>query len=208
MFHVLNSIGFAHMLPVSLALFAKLAPKAINATVIGLYYLAFFAGNSLVGWIGGFYSTMPTTQFWLLHAGLRRRLGRGVRAVQAVRGKAFRRPGAAPTRCAEIPRPALPGRGTMRSMVEGSIERRSAPPPRFARSRLRREIDGVEFDFRFASAYRPAPRRPFGGGNDGAMTWKIAIDYPAISSRLRPDAQALASAAGSGPADTKSTEPF
>ena len=70
LFHIVNSIGFAHMLPVSLALFAKLAPRAINATVIGLYYLAFFAGNSLVGWIGGFYETMPTTSFWLLHAGL------------------------------------------------------------------------------------------------------------------------------------------
>jgi POT family proton-dependent oligopeptide transporter len=69
MFHVLNSIGFAHMLPVSLALFAKLAPKAINATVIGLYYLAFFAANSMVGWVGGWYSTMPTPQFWLIHAG-------------------------------------------------------------------------------------------------------------------------------------------
>ncbi len=69
MFHVLNSIGFAHMLPVSLALFAKLAPKAINATVIGLYYLAFFAANSMVGWVGGWYSTMPTTTFWLVHAG-------------------------------------------------------------------------------------------------------------------------------------------
>lgn len=49
-FHVLNSIGFAHMLPVSLALFAKYAPKAINATIIGLYYLAFFFANSMVGW--------------------------------------------------------------------------------------------------------------------------------------------------------------
>ena len=68
-FHVLNSIGFAHMLPVSLALFAKYAPKAINATIIGLYYLAFFFANSLVGWVGGFYQTMPTTTFWLLHAG-------------------------------------------------------------------------------------------------------------------------------------------
>ncbi|HEX8213991.1 MAG TPA: peptide MFS transporter, partial [Allosphingosinicella sp.] len=68
-FHVLNSIGFAHMLPVSLALFAKVAPKAINSTVIGLYYLAFFAANSMVGWIGGFYETMDTTSFWLLHAG-------------------------------------------------------------------------------------------------------------------------------------------
>ena len=68
-FHFLNSIAFAHLLPVSLALFAKVAPKAINATIIGLYYLAFFAANSLVGWIGGFYETMPTTTFWLLHAG-------------------------------------------------------------------------------------------------------------------------------------------
>ena len=66
-FHVLNSIGFAHILPVSLALFAKVAPKAINATVIGLYYLAFFAGNALVGWIGGLYSSLPTTTFWLIH---------------------------------------------------------------------------------------------------------------------------------------------
>ena len=69
MFEVLNSIGFAHMLPVSLALFARLAPKAINSTVLGLYYLAFFAANALVGWVGGFYETMPTTSFWLLHAG-------------------------------------------------------------------------------------------------------------------------------------------
>ncbi|HMG05822.1 MAG TPA: peptide MFS transporter [Chthoniobacterales bacterium] len=68
-FHFLNSIAFAHLLPVSLALFAKVAPKAINATIIGLYYLAFFAANSLVGWVGGFYETMPTTTFWLLHAG-------------------------------------------------------------------------------------------------------------------------------------------
>jgi POT family proton-dependent oligopeptide transporter len=69
MFHVLNSIGFAHMLPVSLALFARLAPKQINATVIGLYYLSFFAGNSLVGWVGGWFDTMPVTSFWLLHMG-------------------------------------------------------------------------------------------------------------------------------------------
>jgi proton-dependent oligopeptide transporter, POT family len=69
MFELLNSIGFAHLLPVSLALFARLAPPQLNAAVIGLYYLAFFGGNKLVGWVGGFYSTMATPQFWLLHAG-------------------------------------------------------------------------------------------------------------------------------------------
>ena len=69
-FHFINSIGFAHLLPISLALFAKYAPKAVNATVIGLYYLAFFAGNKLVGKIGALLTSIPTPKFWLLHAGL------------------------------------------------------------------------------------------------------------------------------------------
>ncbi|WP_447762456.1 peptide MFS transporter [Sphingopyxis panaciterrae] len=67
MFHLLNSIGFAHILPVSLALFTKLAPKALNATVVGIYYLAFFGANYIVGTVGGWYSSMPTTSFWLFH---------------------------------------------------------------------------------------------------------------------------------------------
>ncbi|MCL6729904.1 peptide MFS transporter [Sphingomonas hankyongi] len=67
MFHLLNSIGFAHILPISLALFSKIAPKQITATVIGLYYLAFFAANAVVGYIGGLYSSLPTTTFWLIH---------------------------------------------------------------------------------------------------------------------------------------------
>ena len=67
MFHLLNSIGFAHILPVSLALFSKIAPRAINSTVIGLYYLAFFMANALVGKIGGLYSSLPTPTFWLIH---------------------------------------------------------------------------------------------------------------------------------------------
>jgi POT family proton-dependent oligopeptide transporter len=69
MFHLLNSIGFAHILPISLALFTKIAPKQITATVIGLYYLAFFAANKIVGYIGGLYSSLPTTTFWLIHIG-------------------------------------------------------------------------------------------------------------------------------------------
>ena len=67
MFHLLNSIGFSHILPVSLALFTRLAPRAINATVLGIYYLAFFAANKIVGEVGGWYSTMDTVRFWLLH---------------------------------------------------------------------------------------------------------------------------------------------
>ena len=68
-FHLINSIAFAHIMPVSLAFFAKLAPATINSTVMGLYYLAFFGANALVGWVGGLYEKWPTTRFWLLHAG-------------------------------------------------------------------------------------------------------------------------------------------
>jgi POT family proton-dependent oligopeptide transporter len=69
MFHLLNSIGFAHILPISLALFSKIAPRRINATVIGLYYLAFFLANYTVGQIGQLYSdpNISTPTFWLIH---------------------------------------------------------------------------------------------------------------------------------------------
>jgi len=67
MFELFNSIGFAHILPISLALFSKISPKQITASVIGIYYLAFSIANAMVGWLGGFYSTVPTTTFWLIH---------------------------------------------------------------------------------------------------------------------------------------------
>ncbi len=66
-FELMNSIGFAHVLPISLALFSKISPKQITSTVIGLYYLSFFVANAVVGWVGGLYSSLPTTTFWLIH---------------------------------------------------------------------------------------------------------------------------------------------
>ena len=68
MFELSNSIGFAHVLPISLALFSKISPKQITSTVIGLYYLSFFIANAGVGYVGGLYSVLPTTTFWLIHA--------------------------------------------------------------------------------------------------------------------------------------------
>lgn len=67
MFELCNSVGFAHVLPISLALFSKISPKQITSTVIGLYYLSFFIANAAVGYVGGLYSSLPTTTFWLIH---------------------------------------------------------------------------------------------------------------------------------------------
>jgi POT family proton-dependent oligopeptide transporter len=68
LFHVLNSIGFANVFPVSLALYARVAPASLSGTIIGIYYVAFFAANFLVGVVGSFLEKMPATHFWLLHA--------------------------------------------------------------------------------------------------------------------------------------------
>src|SRR5260370_14023684 len=62
-FHVLNSIGFANVFPVSLALYARVAPTALSATIIGIFYLHLFAANNLVGWIGGFLEKISATPF-------------------------------------------------------------------------------------------------------------------------------------------------
>jgi POT family proton-dependent oligopeptide transporter len=69
-FHIVNSIGFANVMPVSLALYARAAPKALASTLLGVFYFQFFAGNMLVGWLGGLLETMSGARFWLLHAAL------------------------------------------------------------------------------------------------------------------------------------------
>ncbi len=69
-FHVINSVGFANVFPVGLALYARASPKALAATMLGFYYVHLFLANNLVGWLGGLIEKMPGTQFWLLHAGL------------------------------------------------------------------------------------------------------------------------------------------
>lgn len=69
-FLILNDIGFANVLPVGLALYARAAPAAVAGSIVGLYYLHLWAGNTLVGWLGGLLDKIPTPQFWLLHAAI------------------------------------------------------------------------------------------------------------------------------------------
>ena len=69
-FQIVNDIGFANMLPIGLALFARAAPQAVSGLMIGVYYLHLFGANMAVGWLGGLLQTMPASRFWLLHAAL------------------------------------------------------------------------------------------------------------------------------------------
>ena len=69
-FEFFNSIGFANVFPVGLAMYARAAPKAIVGTLVGTYLLHLFLCNNLVGWLGGLLEHMSGINFWLMHAGL------------------------------------------------------------------------------------------------------------------------------------------
>jgi POT family proton-dependent oligopeptide transporter len=69
-FEILNSLGFANVFPVGLAMYTRASPKALVGTIIGLYYVHLFLGNNLVGWLGGLLEKMSGIQFWLMHAAL------------------------------------------------------------------------------------------------------------------------------------------
>jgi POT family proton-dependent oligopeptide transporter len=69
-FHMLNSIGFANAFPAALALYSRLSPPALAATMMGIFYLHFFAANNLAGRLGGLLEKMPAVQFWLMHAAM------------------------------------------------------------------------------------------------------------------------------------------
>ncbi|MDZ4375921.1 MAG: peptide MFS transporter [Phenylobacterium sp.] len=84
-FHVLNSIAFANMMPVSLALYARAAPVAIGGTIIGVYYLHLVAGNQVVGILGTYLDRMAASQFWLIHTGI----AAGAAVVLLVVGRFF-----------------------------------------------------------------------------------------------------------------------
>jgi len=69
-FHILNDIGFSNVFPVGLALYSRAAPKGMGGTMIAVYYIHLFLGNSLMGIVGAQLGKIPDTTFWLLHVGL------------------------------------------------------------------------------------------------------------------------------------------
>jgi len=69
-FHLASNLGWLYFVPTILALFSRAAPKALNATMIGVYNLSVFLGSTISGRLGSLYETMPASQFWALHAAL------------------------------------------------------------------------------------------------------------------------------------------
>ena len=86
-FHIVNDIGFANIFPVGIALFARAGPRAILGLIIGVYYLNIFAGNMLVGYLGGLLGPLGGPKFWALHAALVFGAGLALLVFRALFGK-------------------------------------------------------------------------------------------------------------------------
>ncbi|HEX3432006.1 MAG TPA: MFS transporter [Rhizomicrobium sp.] len=69
-FHVGSNIGWIYFQPTALALFSRLAPRSVNATIMGCYALSVSLGGIVSGRLGGFYERLSPFQFWSVHAAL------------------------------------------------------------------------------------------------------------------------------------------
>lgn len=68
--YLMNAVGFLYYWPTLLALFSRAAPRAINATMMGVLFLSVFAGNVIGGALGGWWDSMSHVDFYLLHAAI------------------------------------------------------------------------------------------------------------------------------------------
>ncbi len=69
-FHLVNSFGFANVYAIGMALYSRIAPRALGATIVNAYGLNLFFSNLLAGWLGGLLPDLPGEDFWLLHTAL------------------------------------------------------------------------------------------------------------------------------------------
>lgn len=83
-----ESFGYLHVQPVAIALFARVAPAALKAMMIGVYFLSVFFGSLISGRLGALYEHWSASNFWLLHASIVAAAG----VLFPVFGRTLRRP--------------------------------------------------------------------------------------------------------------------
>jgi POT family proton-dependent oligopeptide transporter len=67
-FFLVFTTGELFILPTGLALFGRLAPGALAATTMAMWFSASFAGNLLAGGLGTFWTRLGATRFFLMTA--------------------------------------------------------------------------------------------------------------------------------------------
>jgi POT family proton-dependent oligopeptide transporter len=67
LFHFICAASYLYVAPIALALVSRAAPPAVNAMMVGSYYLGLFVGGIASGWLARFYEPLGPAMFWMLH---------------------------------------------------------------------------------------------------------------------------------------------
>lgn len=69
-FHFVSNLGWLFTVPSLNTLFSRLAPRSVNATMLGVNATSVTFGSFISGRLGGLYETLSPLQFWTLHAAI------------------------------------------------------------------------------------------------------------------------------------------
>jgi POT family proton-dependent oligopeptide transporter len=69
-FHVVSNLGWVYFSPTMTAIFSRLAPASVNATMIGLLLFSVTIGSFVSGRLGALYETISPATFWTIHAAI------------------------------------------------------------------------------------------------------------------------------------------
>jgi POT family proton-dependent oligopeptide transporter len=70
LYDVLLGVGFLYYWPPLLALVSRAAPLKLRSTLMGTAFLTLFAGNLILGRIGGLYEHTTPAAFWTLQVAI------------------------------------------------------------------------------------------------------------------------------------------
>lgn len=69
-FHLVSNLGWVYFAPTMSALYTRLAPPTVNATMLGIYSLSVTMGSFVSGRLGALYEQVPADTFWMIHAAI------------------------------------------------------------------------------------------------------------------------------------------
>ena len=69
-FFAVYTLGELYVSPIGLALVARVAPQQVLSMMMGIWFASIFVGNTMAGYMGGFWDRMSKPEFFLVVAGV------------------------------------------------------------------------------------------------------------------------------------------
>jgi proton-dependent oligopeptide transporter, POT family len=69
-FHLVSNLGWVYFAPTVIAIFSRMAPPSLNATMYGVYTLSVAVGAFISGRMGSLYEKVSPYDFWTIHAAI------------------------------------------------------------------------------------------------------------------------------------------